>query len=158
MLRISKLTDYGTVVLAQMVSNENSLTSASELSNLTDINFPTVSKILKILYKAKIVESVRGVNGGYKLIRNADEISVARIIDAFEGPISITDCSSDKCKCKVESHCNIGLAWQNINQSIRSLLEKITLSDIHENKKNSFASGYFAGMPINVEPKAEQTL
>lgn len=158
MLRISKLTDYGTVVLSQMVTKGNSHTSASELSDLTDINFPTVSKILKILYKAKIVDSVRGANGGYKLIRNADEITIASIIDAFEGPISITDCSSDKCKCKVESHCNIGLAWQNINQSIRSLLEKITLSDIHENKKNSFASGYFAGMPINVEPKAEQTL
>jgi len=156
MLRISKLTDYGTIVLAQMAVNGNSLTSASELADLTNINFPTVSKILKILYKAKIVKSVRGANGGYKLIRDANEISVANIVDAFEGPISITDCSSQKCKCNHESHCSTGLAWQDINNSIRSLLEKISLSDIQKKKKDQVVSSHFAGMPINIEPKTEQ--
>ena len=145
MLRISRLTDYGTVVLVAMLSNKKDLISASELSEITDINFPTVSKILKILYKADIVESVRGINGGYKLIKNGMDISVADIIDAFEGPIAITDCSSHKC------HCTTGLAWQDINESIRSLLKKITLADMQDNKNKNVLPAQFAGMPINIE-------
>jgi len=145
------LTDYGTVVLVAMLSNKKDLISASELSEITNINFPTVSKILKILYKADIVESVRGINGGYKLIKNAMDISVADIIDAFEGPIAITDCSSHKCHCKHESHCSTGLAWQDINESIRSLLKKITLADMQDNKNKNVLPAQFAGMPINIE-------
>ena len=151
MLRISRLTDYATVVLVAMLSNKKDLISASELSDVTDINFPTVSKILKILYKAKIVESVRGINGGYKLIKNGMDISVAEIIDAIEGPIAITDCSSHKCHCKHESHCSTGLAWQDINESIRSLLTNIPLADMQDNKNKNILPAQFAGMPINIE-------
>ena len=151
MLRISKLTDYGTVVLVTMLDNEGRFMSASELSNITNINFPTVSKILKILFKADIVDSVRGINGGYKLIQSAQQISIADIIDAFEGPIAITDCSSKKCHCKHESHCATGLAWQDINVSIRDLLNKITLADMKNNKKQYNVPSEFAGMPIHVE-------
>ena len=151
MLRISKLTDYGTVVLVTMLGNEERLMSASELSDITNINFPTVSKILKILTKADIVDSVRGINGGYKLIQSAQQISIADIIDAFEGPIAITDCSSRISHCKHASHCATGLAWQDINVSIRDLLNKITLADMENNKKQYNAPSEFAGMPIHVE-------
>ena len=77
--------------------------------------------------------------------------SIADIIDAFEGPIAITDCSSRKCHCKHESHCATGLAWQDINVSIRDLLNKITLADMENNKKKYNAPSEFAGMAIHVE-------
>jgi|TARA_B110000438_G_scaffold145093_1_gene139682 FeS assembly SUF system regulator len=155
MIKISKLTDYGTVVLAELASHQHALASASELSNLSGINLPTVSKILKILNKANLIDSVRGANGGYKLLRKASEISAADVIDAFEGPLSITACSSAKQNCKHEPQCLVGPAWQNINASIRSLLEDITILDLQNNNYQHSAVTKFAGMPINIETKVQ---
>ena len=155
MIKISKLTDYGTVVLAELASHQHALASASELASLTGINLPTVSKILKILNKANLIDSVRGANGGYKLLRKANEISAADVIDAFEGPLSITDCSSSKQNCKHEPQCSVGPAWQNINASIRTLLEGITILDLQNNNYQHTSITKFAGMPINIETKVQ---
>jgi FeS assembly SUF system regulator len=155
MLKISRLTDYGTVVLAELACHQDALASATELANLTRINLPTVSKILKILNKANLIDSVRGVNGGYKLLRKASEISAADVIDAFEGPLSITDCSSSKHNCKHEPLCSVGPAWQNINASIRALLEDITILDLQNNNYQRTGISKFAGMPINIETKVQ---
>ena len=153
MLKINKMTDYGTVILAELSSHHNDVASAAELASITGINLPSVSKILKVLSKARLVESSRGANGGYKLLIKASEITAAAIIDAFEGPLSITDCSSTIVNCKHESNCCVGPSWQNINKAIRNMLEDITLLDLQTNNYKFATKSQFAGMPINIETK-----
>jgi FeS assembly SUF system regulator len=129
MLRISKLTDYGTLVLAQL-SSSGRLSSAGQVASATHIALPTVSKLLKSLTRSGLVVSERGPLGGYALAREPDRISAADIIDALEGPVAITECSSESGACNLEAFCRVGRAWQNINRSIRNALQDVSLSDL----------------------------
>lgn len=152
MLRISKLTDYGTVVLAHLAGASGAVCSAAEVSDTTGIAVPTVSKLLKSLARAGLVTSTRGTNGGYQLARPAHEISAASVIDALEGPVSITECSASDSHCDYESVCNVGDAWQRINVAIRRALEDINLTDL--TRSNSPVPSFrFAGLPVTVERK-----
>ena len=150
MLRISRLTDYGTLVLAYLSSHEAVATSASDVASATGIALPTVSKLLKLLAKADLVHSTRGALGGYRLARLATEISAADIIDALEGPVHITECSAEDNSCDFEAVCNVGGAWQRINVAIREALGEINLRDLQ--KTNAPVPRFtFAGMPVIVE-------
>ena len=153
MLRISKLTDYGTVVLAHLAGTSGAVCSAAEVSETTGIAVPTVRKLLKSLARAGLVTSTRGSNGGYQLARPAHEISAASVIDALEGPVSITECSATDSHCDYESVCNVGNAWQRINVAIRRALEDINLTDL--TRVNSPVPSFrFAGLPVTVEKKS----
>ena len=153
MLRISKLTDYGTVVLAHLAGKTGSVCSAAEVAEATGIGVPTVSKLLKSLGRAGLVTSTRGANGGYQLSRPAHEISAADVIDALEGPVSITECSASDSHCDYESVCNVGNAWQRINVAIRRALEDVNLLDL--TRTNSPVPTFrFGGLPVTVEKKS----
>ena len=152
MLRISKLTDYGTVLLAHLAGNPDEVCSAAEIAARTGISLPTASKLLKSLARNGLVTSTRGANGGYKLARDASAISAAEIIDALEGPVSITECSAMDSHCDFESVCNVGNAWQRINVAIRRALEDVNLIDL--TKASSPVPNFrFAGLPVTVEKK-----
>lgn len=130
MLRLSKLTDYATVILTYMAKTANQQHAAMEIAETTGINLPTVSKILKILVKANIVGSIRGAKGGYMLARAPEFISVATVISALEGPIALTECSITHHDCEQASGCEIKGNWGLINQAINNTLEAITLADM----------------------------
>jgi len=130
MLRMSKLTDYGTMVLAQLAASEHGWTTAGQVAGATHLAQTTVSKLLKSLVHAGLVTSTRGVQGGYALARPAAAISAAEILDALEGPVAITECSSATGGCELESYCLVGSAWQRINHSIRRALEGVSLADL----------------------------
>ena len=152
MLRISKLTDYGTVLLAHLAANPAGVCSAADVAAATGIALPTVSKLLKSLAKSGLVTSTRGANGGYELSRSPAAISAADIIDALEGPVSITECSPTDSLCEHEGVCSVGGAWQRINVAIRRALDDITLSDLLK-ARSPVPQFQFAGMPINIENK-----
>ena len=152
MLRISRLTDYGTLVLAHLSGNGEELTSAADVASAVGIAQPTVRKLLKSLAKAGLVISTRGAQGGYRLSRDAIDISAADIIDALEGPVHITECSADDSHCDLESVCNVGGAWQRINVAIRRALGDINLHDLQRSKA-PVPDFQFAGLPISVERK-----
>jgi FeS assembly SUF system regulator len=151
-LRISRLTDYGTVVLGHLARDDAGLVSAAEVATATGIALPTVSKLLKSLAKAEIVSSTRGSQGGYRLARDPWAISAADVIDALDGPVSITECSASDSHCNLEAVCNVGGAWQRINVAIRRALKEISLADLL--RTNSPLPQFeFAGLPISVEQK-----
>ena len=153
MLRISKLTDYGTVVLAYLATSPKEVSSAADVAAATGIAVPTVSKLLKSLARADLVTSTRGANGGYRLARDPRAISAANVIDALEGPVSITECSASDSHCDYEDVCNVGGAWQRINVAIRRALDEVSLLDLQ--RANSPAPSFrFAGMPIVVDKKS----
>jgi len=128
MLRLSKLADYGTQVMTYM-ARDLAVHSASEVSAGLGIAAPTVSKILKMLVRKNLVESVLGAKGGYMLARHPAEISIAEIINAMDGPISITECSGTTI-CERESTCSTRSNWQGINHIIQDALEKVNLAEM----------------------------
>jgi FeS assembly SUF system regulator len=130
MFRISKLTDYGTVVLACLAAAPDRQLTATSIAERTRLGLPTVSKLLKSLHRAGLVTSARGAYGGYQLARPATRISAAAIIDAIEGPVAITECSGNHSTCDIESVCRTGTAWQRINGSIRRALDDISLAQL----------------------------
>lgn len=128
MLRISRLTDYATVILASL--GGGGLASAAEISERTRIGLPTVSKLLKELQHAGLVRSVRGARGGYQLSRPASAINAAEIIDAVEGPVALTECASGAGNCGIESTCLVGQGWQRISRAIRRALLNVSLEEL----------------------------
>ena len=135
MLRMSKLTDYGTMVLAQLAASGAGWTTAAQVADATHLGPPTVSKLLKALVHSGLVVSSRGVQGGYALARPAAAISAAEILDALEGPVAITECSSLHGGCDLESYCRVGSTWQRINHSIRRALEGVSLADLQDRRE-----------------------
>ncbi|HWK49018.1 MAG TPA: SUF system Fe-S cluster assembly regulator [Steroidobacter sp.] len=130
MLRISKLTDYGTVILAQLAGQPERLWTATEVAEATHIGLPTVSKLLKKLQRSGLVTSARGSHGGYQLAQPPGEITAARILDALEGPFAITECSSSHSNCGLESKCAVGHTWQKVNAAIRRALTDVSLAEL----------------------------
>ncbi len=130
MLRLSKLTDYATVILSFMARDDTQLHAAMEIASVTGIALPTVSKILKLLVNAKLLISTRGAKGGYTLARAPEKITVAAVISALEGPIALTECSISRQGCEQAAGCDIRGNWSLINEAIHNALESVTLADM----------------------------
>ncbi len=127
MLRMGKLTDYATVVLASLAQQPAEHRAAAELAVSTRLKLPTVSKVLKGLQRAGLVTSSRGARGGYQLARPPEQITATQILDVFEGPLAITECSGASSRCGIERQCRVGGAWQRVNAAIRRALDDMTL-------------------------------
>ena len=146
MFRLSKLADYGIVLLACFARNvvgeatgddsddsgEAACTSATDLADSTHLPLPTVSKILKLLGRSGSLESVRGARGGYRLARPATEIALTDVIAALDGPIALTECcqAAGNCACDIEAGCPVRINWQRINTAIHAALHSITLAEM----------------------------
>lgn len=130
MLRIAKLTDYATVLLAALAREPDRRQTAGALADSSHIGAATVSKLLKQLQRTGLVISARGLHGGYQLARPASQITAAAILDALEGPIALTDCSAGEGHCGIESTCHTGRTWQRVNLAIRRALQDVTLAQL----------------------------
>jgi FeS assembly SUF system regulator len=130
MLRISRLTDYATVILAALAGEPGRVQTAAALAESTHIAAPTVCKLLKQLQRAGLVLSTRGLHGGYQLARPASQISAAAILDALEGPVALTDCSAGHGNCEIEDSCRVGRVWQRLNLAIRRSLYDVSLAQL----------------------------
>lgn len=130
MLRLSKLTDYGTVVMTALAQYPDQRRNAAELAEDTHLAAPTVSKILKTLAHERLLTSSRGAHGGYMLARSPEDITMADIIAAMEGPIALTECADLEGRCMIEPLCSVRTNWQRINSVIRNALKEISLADM----------------------------
>jgi FeS assembly SUF system regulator len=151
MLRIGKLTDYGIVLMSYLATKNELKHSAHSLSDAVTMPLPTVKKVLKTLSQGGLLKSERGAQGGYSLQRQADQISVADIITAIEGPIALTECVSDESHCVQEEHCSIQVNSARINNAVYLALDEVKLSDMLLP-----ASGLENVSPINFYPSAKQ--
>ncbi len=130
MIRMSKLTDYAILILAHLARSPGTLT-AHELAARSRVPVPTVSKLAKELSKAGLVVSHRGRNGGYGLARPPDQISVAEIVEALEGPIALTECAKPgRIDCDIEDTCVARATWDPVSRAIESALRGLPLSSI----------------------------
>lgn len=131
MLRISKIVDYGVLVLTHMAAEPTHVCSAADLATSLGLGQPVVSKVLKLLAQHGLVASTRGAHGGYRLGRSADTINIAQIIDALEDqPFGLTECTALPGVCTVEAACRIRPYWQRINAVVRRTLESVSVADM----------------------------
>ena len=128
MLRVTRLTDYATVVLTVLAAQSDTVLSASELAERAGLETPTVSKVLKPLAQAGLVEGFRGANGGYRLARAAEAIGLIEIVEAMEGPLGMTECSVHEGNCGIEDQCGVRANWQRINHVVIEALREVTLA------------------------------
>jgi FeS assembly SUF system regulator len=137
---MSRITDYGIVLLTHLAADASQAAAsaavepvhnARELAARAGLPVPVVSKILKALTREGFLHSQRGIKGGYALARRPEDISVAAIIDALEGPIALTECGTEAHgACVRESRCAVRQPWQRINREVRRTLERVRLSDL----------------------------
>ncbi|WP_025917548.1 SUF system Fe-S cluster assembly regulator [Herminiimonas sp. CN] len=130
MLRMSKMADYGTVILTTMVHQPERIQSAAGIAAVIRVPVPTVSKILKILTREGLVTSLRGAKGGYLLSRPPTEITISHIINAMDGPIGMTECSITPGLCSQESGCPVRANWQRVNRVVLDALDQVTLDQM----------------------------
>jgi len=137
MIRVSKLADYGILLMTWLawrhaqVEGDVQRRSASELAKDTGLPAPTVSKLLRLLSRADLLDAQRGASGGYALLREPSSISVADVIQAIEGPIALMDCLDHSTpECGVESLCPTRTNWDRINQAILTALSAISLEEM----------------------------
>lgn len=130
MLRISKLADYGTVVMVRIAAAPFRHHTAAEVAEEIGIPLPTVSKLLKGLTRQGLVASKRGALGGYRLARPPEEISIGHVINALEGPVAVTACSDGEGCCDHEADCATRAPWLRVNQIVQEALEGVTLADM----------------------------
>lgn len=130
MLRLSKLADYGTVIIVHLAHRQPTQLSAKEIANEIHIPLPTVAKILKLFTHAGLLTSTRGAKGGYTLARDADDISVTDIIQAVDGATGLTECSIHVGECQIETVCQLRSNWQLINNVVNQALSNITLKQL----------------------------
>ncbi len=130
MLKLSKLGDYATLLMTALAAEPAHLHSAQQLARRTHVSAPTVSKLLKLLTRAGLVESIRGAQGGYRLARPPERITVADVVSALEGPFGLTECSTHKGGCGIEQSCGVRANWRLINHAIQRALEAVTLAQM----------------------------
>lgn len=131
MIRLSKLADYGMMLMGQIAAYQGRCLSAVDLAGETRVPLPTVSKVLTLLTRAGLLASTRGVKGGYLLARPARQITVAEIVRALDGPIALTQCIElGPGACHLEMHCPSRLGWHQVNAAIERALSEVTLADM----------------------------
>lgn len=149
MIRITKQTDYGIVLLTHLAGQPERLYNAPDLAAETHLPLPMVSKILKLLAREGLLTSHRGVKGGYALTRLPEEISMADVIRILEGPIAITECVDDGGDCAHQSICPVRGHWQKINEAVRGALDGLSLAEMAPGPKLvTLGRGPFAGSQL----------
>jgi FeS assembly SUF system regulator len=140
MIRVTKLADYGTLLLTFLANHPENTYSARDIAQIVHLPLPVVSKVLKLLGKAGILVSQRGAKGGYHLGRNPKEITIAAIVRALEGPIAVTECTAANRECGLELGCATRSSWHLINDAIQSVLENISLAEVAMPSNNPISS------------------
>ncbi len=133
MIRLSRLADYGVVLMTQMAADQNAVHTAQAMADVTGVPLPTVSKLLSSLGRAEILVPIRGAKGGYKLARDPSRITVGDIIGAVDGPIAITQCiEHGPGHCDVERLCPTRAGFWVINDAVRRAFASVSLADLIE--------------------------
>jgi len=130
-IRLSRLSDYAIVLMAQLAERAaDAPSNAREVAAEANLPLPVVSKVLKALARRGLLVSHRGAKGGYSLARPPAQISAAEMIAALEGPIALTECAAHPGQCVQEASCHVREPWQRINSVVRRALAEVTLADL----------------------------
>lgn len=132
MIRISRQTDYGVLLLGLFAKAPvGAVLSRRDLAEESGLASPMVAKVLKLLARGGILESERGIHGGYRLARLPERITLGDVIQALEGPVRVTDCSpAGRGACAQERRCPVKSSWRRLSDAIRASLDRVTLAEM----------------------------
>ena len=131
MFKLNRMTDYAIVVLGVLAHRQGEILATAQLAELTGLNQPTVAKVAKTLVAADLLDTQRGVHGGYRLARSAGMISLVQIVEAMEGPIAVNDCvDGAQDPCMVSNCCFMSHNWNRVNLAVRNALNDVSLEDL----------------------------
>src|SRR5262245_60646528 len=145
MLKLSKKVDYGLMSLMHLAQHtERSSWSAREIAEHYDIPLELLAKILQKLVQKGLLVSHPGTHGGYSLSRAAERISAAEVIEAIEGPLSLTNCVSDEGLCGQFEKCNVKSPLQRLNDIVVQTFRNLTIEEMTQQQKVDFRAGLLA--------------
>ena len=131
MIKLSRMADYGVILMVQLARMPEQVTTAADLAEATALPAPSVSKLLKQLSRSGLLDSHRGTKGGYAIARPSTEITVADIVSAVEGPIALTECMTTQgAVCEIEALCPTRTNWRHINNALVEALDNVSLADM----------------------------
>ncbi len=131
MFKLNRMTDYAIVVLGVLAHRRGEFLATAQLAELTTLNQPTVAKVAKTLVAAELLDTQRGVHGGYRLARPAGMVSLVEIVEAMEGPIAVNDCvDGAQDPCMVSNCCFISHNWNRVNLAVRNALNDVSLEGL----------------------------
>ena len=132
MLKIGKLTDYGTLVLDALAQAGSVQQSTESLAVATGLTVSTLRKVMKTLADAGLVIAKRGAHGGYRLARAPQQVRILDVVEAFEGPVALTECSQSGSDCDIQSSCSLASGWMGVNELLMQILARVTLEDVRQ--------------------------
>src|SRR5436305_8904431 len=130
-MRLSHLAAYAVVLMTAAARRPaRARLSATELSGETGVPLPTAQKLMGLLAGCGLLSSVRGAGGGFALARPAAAISLADIVEAVEGPIAMTVCSSGATDCALDAHCRVKPHMGVVGDAVRGALGAVSLTEL----------------------------
>ena len=132
MFKISRLPNYSLVILEDINGREGRGLSATELAKSTRLPLPTVRKVLKILLDGGLLRSVRGAQGGYRLVLLLEHITLLRLTEVVDGQFALMQCCDKIDVCDYVSDCRVSLGWQRVDALMKEIFRSITLNNIIE--------------------------
>jgi FeS assembly SUF system regulator len=136
MLKLTKKADYGLIALKHLAVHGPDSSSAKEIAETYGIPLPLLSKILQKLAKNGFLQSEHGTNGGYKLARDARDITALEVIRTIDGPIFLTACFTEHGYCCHTDKCIVRDPLQKVHEGILRLLGNISIGDMSVDSKD----------------------
>ncbi|HVB34566.1 MAG TPA: SUF system Fe-S cluster assembly regulator [Patescibacteria group bacterium] len=138
MLRVSRKADYALIALKHLAQYGHSEAwSAADISSAYGISAPLLAKVLQRLAKGGLVHARHGSSGGYTLARDPASITALEVVQAIDGPISITSCSTHGGDCDHLSKCTVREPLRRINDSVLQVLKQVTLLQLADEEASS---------------------
>ena len=131
MLRLSKKADYALMAMKHLALRaDRGSSSAREIAEQYDIPIELMAKVLQRLVRRGLLASHQGTRGGYQLARQPGLISVADVIQAIDGPVTVTACSTEESQCEQYSKCNVRDPLWRVRERILEALGECTIAEL----------------------------
>lgn len=129
MLTLSKKVEYGLIAVLHMATlRPGVLATAKEIAEAYSIPAELLGKVLQSLARAKLIESMQGAHGGYRLQRALDQVTLGEVIEAVEGPVLLAQCQEDPANCGQFHACNIKEPIQQVHQQLVKFIHGVSLA------------------------------
>jgi Rrf2 family protein len=131
MLRLSKKADYGLIAMKHLaLRGDRGASSAREIAELYGIPIELMAKVLQRLVRRGLLASHQGTRGGYELVRMPSQISVADVIQAIDGPVAVTACTTEEGQCEQFAKCNVRDPLWRVRERILTALGECTIAEL----------------------------
>jgi Rrf2 family protein len=131
MMRISMKTDYGLIALKYIATHDgNELVNAKDLATRFNLPPNLLAKILQSLSQSGIISAQKGSGGGYRMMRNPEDITLTEIFESIEGPVHMIMCTGVDGNCSVENSCTVRNGLINLERKFAEFFDSVTLADV----------------------------